>query len=83
MTKKIELIIFLPKNLFATHFGSKHLENTLGILLNQSMTSKNTKNTSRPEINSKQKNFPSLDLFLGTFKIEKTLNSNSFHYRII
>ena len=44
------------------------------------MTSKNTKNTSRPEINPKQKNFLSLDLFLGTFKIEKTLNSNSFHY---
>ena len=57
VTKKIELIIFLPKYLFATYFDSKHLENTLGILLNQSMTSKNTKNTSKPEINPKQKTF--------------------------
>jgi hypothetical protein len=52
--------LFLPKNLLGTHFDSKRLENTIKTLLNQSMTSKNTKKTSKPEINPEQKNLPKL-----------------------
>jgi hypothetical protein len=60
---------------------SKHLKNTVEILFNQSMTSKNAKDCPKIHNQFKTKNIPEFRyVFFSYFQGKKTLNFNSIHH---
>jgi hypothetical protein len=52
------MIDAFTKKSYFTFFDPKYLENTVEILLNQSIITKNQKTTPKPEIHQEQKFFP-------------------------
>ena len=82
-TEKTWFLFFKPKNSFSTHlFYQKHLENTIGTLLNQSMSSTNTKNHPKTHNHLEiKKIFLSSNLFFQAISGKKkkhNLNSSSY-----
>jgi hypothetical protein len=62
----------LSKIYFQLIFNQENLENTIGILLNQSITSKSTKNHFKIQNQPEIKNHPELtSVSLSTFKVKK------------
>jgi hypothetical protein len=64
---------FYSKTHFQSIFYLKHLGNTLWILLNQSIISKNIKNSKKPKFNLKPKNLPKSKYIFRCFQGTKHL----------
>jgi len=79
--QKTRFLFFYQKNPFESIFNPKHLGNTIWTLLNQCMTSKNTKNQSKTQNQPETINLSELiSVFLGVLKVKKTSNRNLLYH---
>jgi len=64
------MFFFTKKPIYNPFFTSKHLENTLGTLLNKYMTSKDMKNAQNSKLTRNKNLFKLKYVFLGVFKVK-------------